>query len=421
MNETLDVFANIKFKQSDESIRAVLVVNDEEIPVSGKKGKWFTNIPMNNGDVFSLKANPDEVKLIFCKGKVYHPDQLAFDEKYGIEEYHSGKGNIYYSLSGETVEPSKILVTFPGVSNFDNINYRLSAMTSLQSRLKNVLIVAFQDKESVFGNYMFKTTSGDLIKPVVSEFINKLIEKYNINTSDVIFYGNSKGGSIAIDYIDIFRDSIFFIDIPQLELYDYDAQNALMRFSLGVDVRKHYSFSEYLPSIKNKNVTYSFAENDFDNTRGIPLKSYSGMNVAMLKDMEHSGSAMELVKRQFSKVIQLVTGQPAVVRNAIDVKLLLDGNKLYITRVLGSFDDEKKINKVYAEIEFFNETSSYSVSLNKRFDKLLVSYWKNGFDVQLHLPEGSFDLKLHIYYDYREFIYPINNRITLKNGDVEIF
>lgn len=420
MNKNLDVFANLQFKQSDEFIRAVLVVNDEEIPVSGKKGKWFTNIPMNDGDVFSLKANPEEVKLVFCKGKMYHPDQLAFDEKYGIEEYHSGKSSIYYSLSGETVEPSKILITFPGVSNFDNINYRLSAMTSLQSRLKNVLIVAFQDKESVFGNYMFKNTNGDLIKPIVSEFINKLVEKYNIKTSDIIFYGNSKGGSIAIDYIDTFQDSIFFIDIPQLELYDYDAQNALMRFSLGIDVRKYYNFSEYLPSVKNKNVTYSFAENDFDNTRGIPLKSYPGLNVAMLKDMEHSGSAMELVKRQFSKVIQLVTGQSAIARNKIDVKLLFNENKLYITRVLGSFDVESKVNKVYAEIEFFNEISSYSVSLNKRFDKLLVSYWINGFDVLHHLPEGSFELKLHIYYNYREFVYPINNRIIIKKDDVEI-
>lgn len=420
MKETLDVFANVQFEQSDKPIKAILVVNDKEIPVSGKKGKWFTNIPMNNGDVFSLKGNSNEVKLIFCKGKIYHPEQIAFDEKYNIEKTGVDDDSIYYSLSGERVSPRKILITFPGTSNFDNINYRLSAMTSLQSRLKDILIIAFQDKESVYGNYMYKTFGGKYIKPLAVDVIKSLLEKYDLNSTDLIFYGNSKGGSIAIDYIDEFPSSLFFIDIPQLDLYNYDALNALMRFSLSDDVLNYYRFLAYLPSIKNKNVTYSLAENDFDSSRGLPLKQFSGINSVMLKDMEHAGSAMELVKRQFTKVIQQVTDDGLVVRDAIDVRFSYANNKLYATRVLGSFKEESKMQLVYAEIEFFNDTSSYSVSLNKRFDKLLVVFWKNGFDVLQHLPEGEFDIRLHVYYRFREFVYPVRSRIVLDNNNVTI-
>lgn len=420
MSNNSDIFANLKFRLSDEPIKATLVFNDEEIPVSGKKGKWFTNIPVNHGDLLFLKDNPSDVQLVFSKGKIYHPDQVSFDEKNSIEEYFFEGSSIYYSLNGERTSPKKVLITFPGVSNFDNVNYRLSAMTSIQSRLKGVLIIAFQDKESVYGNYMFKTNEGLHIKPAVVDFIRLKGRQYGLPPSDFIFYGNSKGGSIAVDYIDEFPDSAFFIDIPQLDLFNYDAQNALMRFSLGAEVRNYYNFLEYLPSVKHSKVTYSFAENDFDASRGLPLKKFTGINTVMLKDMGHSGAAMELVKRQFSKVIQLITGDGPILRYPIDVRFAFTRNKLYSTRILGSFKEESEAGRVYAEIEFHDDISSYSVSLNKRFEKVLISFWKNGFDVLKHLPEGVFSVKFHVYFDYREFVYPVNSRLIIRDGNVQI-
>lgn len=413
-------YANIKFKKSKEFVRETLVINGFEIPVSGRNGKWFTNLPVKDTDQVHLSGSGDSVDLVFSNEKMFHPDQIDFDKKYNMQCFSSDAGSVYYSLSGELVNPRKCLVTFPGVSNFDNVNYRLSAMTSLQSRLKGVLILAFQDKESVYGNYMYETSGGAPIRGIVVKFIEELCRKYGFEPHDLIFYGNSKGGSIAIDYISEFPSSKFFVDIPQMDLFNYESQNALMRYSLGVKARKYYNYIEYLPSMKNRNVTYSFAERDFDASRGLPMKVFSGINVAMIKDMEHSGSAMELVKRQFTKVIQLITNGSSLEKKAIEMRMVYSEGKLYASRLLGAFKDEQQLNKVYAEIEFIGNGSSYSISLNKKMNQVLFVYWRYGFDVLKHLPAGEYQVVLHIYYDFKEFIYPVNNIIHVSDNDVVI-
>jgi hypothetical protein len=107
-----------------------------------------------------------------------------------------------------------------GECHFDNINYRLSALTSLQNRLsKNTLILAFQDRESVYGNYMFATSSGYGMKPIIINLIEGLRIKYSLDKLDLIFYGNSKGGTIGLDFIDDYPGSCF--------LYGYSANKSL--------------------------------------------------------------------------------------------------------------------------------------------------------------------------------------------------
>ena len=416
----MSLYANIKFDNSLISIKSMLIINGTEIPISGRKGKWFTNLPISKDDKVELKGNLEHVSLDILPYKIFHPDQIDFDNRYKIIEYVSGSESIFYSLSGDVSMPRKCLVTFPGVSNFDNVNYRLSAMTSLQSRLHGVLILAFQDKESVYGNYMHETENGSCIKDIATELIYELCSKYNLKTTDLIFYGNSKGGSIAIDYIDKFPDSKFFIDIPQLDLYNYSSQNALMRFSLGEKARKYYNYLEKLPQTINRNVTYSFAENDFDASRKLPMKLFPGINVVMLKDMPHSGSAMELVKRQFSKVIQLIANRDAVQKKSIDMRFAFVNGKLCASRLLGAFKDEEMVKKVYAEIEFHNSSGNYSVSLNNKFNNMLCIYWRKGFDILKHLPIGDYEMRLHVYYDFKEFVYPLNQSINVSTEMVSI-
>lgn len=416
----MSLYANIQFDASEELIRAVLVINDIEIPISGRNCKWYTNLLIKESDCVSLKGGGGHIKLVLSNNKMYHPEQVIFDEKYRINTYDYFGSVINYSLSGDKTNPKKMLVTFPGVSNFDNVNYRLSALTSLQSRLKNVMVVAFQDKESVFGNYMHESENGAPIYHAVKHFLKELCLQYGISLSDVIFYGNSKGGTIAIDYIKYFPDSKFFIDIPQMDLFNYASQNALMRYSLGEKTRRYYNFISYLPSVVNKNVTYSFAENDFDVSRDLPLKMFGGINIAMLKDMEHSGSAMELVKRQFTKIIQLINDKPSIRKEMIDIKLEFRNELLYAVRRLGAFKEEVLLKEVYAEIEFTKINESYSVSLNKSFNQTLIVSWINGFDILKHLSDGHYNLLLHVYYDFREFVYPLSKTIGVRDGNVFI-
>ena len=141
----MSLYLNIKFDNSVNSVKSILVINGVEVPISGRKEKWFTNLPIKSNDKIELVGNAEHVSFEIVPHKIFHPDQVLFDKKYGIKEFIHEGGSIFYSLTGNVTNPRKCLITFPGVSNFDNVNYRLSAMTSLQSRLHNTLIIAFQE------------------------------------------------------------------------------------------------------------------------------------------------------------------------------------------------------------------------------------------------------------------------------------
>lgn len=330
-----------------------------------KKWKWLTNICVDSDSTIELKYKSKNIQLLFTQEKKYHPEQIAFDQKHAIISHSLEQESVYYAVYGNIHSPNKILITFPGVSNMDNVHHRLSALTSLHSKLKNVLIIAFQDKEGVYGNYMFKTLRNYSIRPIVVSLIYGLKTKYSLNNEDIIFYGNSKGATIAIDYINKFPDSYFFIDIPQLDLYNYKSQNDLFRYTLGEEARKYYFYKESLPKLENERVFYSFGENDHDSSCAIPIKNFSGINVSMLKDMKHSGSAMELVKKNFVKILQLITGRTAIIRQTISAKCLFKNGRLYFDRVLPAFDNVQKIEHVYAEVNF----KSINQSINQCFIK----------------------------------------------------
>ncbi len=155
----------------------LIKVDGELLKVSGKEGKCFTNIPFVN-NIFL--CNPDDsITLEVSKSKYFNQEQQEFDKKYNIKNHALEGEEICYSLMGNVTDPQKILITFPGVTSFGNVHYRLSALTSVQERLNNkALILAFQDKEGVFGNYMYSTSSGYLIKPIVVSLIRGLCTKY---------------------------------------------------------------------------------------------------------------------------------------------------------------------------------------------------------------------------------------------------
>lgn len=413
-------FAHVIFDNSEKKESATLAIEDKRIKLTSTSGKWYTNIPVNGKDVVLEKSSSEFCKLIFSDYKIYHPDQKAFDEKQKIEPHILEGNEVYYSLTKNTDNPKKLLVTFPGVSGFDNIHYRLSALTSLQPRIKDCLVLAFQDKYGVYGNYMYETENSYPVKPIVISLISGISARYGISEKDIVFYGNSKGGSIALDYIDEYEDSYFFIDIPQLYLPDYQAQNDIMKYCLSTENQRRYSFIEKIKKIKNKNIFYSFAEMDFDSSRGIPLKELSGVNSLMLKDSEHSGAAMELIKRQFPKIIQKVTGSEPIVRDTIDARIEYKSNYIFLTRVLSSFKSEKDLKKVFTEVEFYNSDFSYSVSLNQRFDEKIILYWKNGFDIKKHLADGLYSLKIHVYFNDKEFIYPLSKKIMIADDGIVV-
>lgn len=411
-------FAHIKHNHESGLKKNTLIIDSQKVTIAAKPQKWFTNIPISRAINVELAISDESCELLLSDDKLYHPDQNTFDKRYSIQTHIFNETTLYYSLSGNIENPKKILVTFPGVSNFDNVNYRLSALTSLQDRLKDTLILALQDKECVYGNYLYKDSDGSLFKPVVVSLISGLKSKFGLLDHDIIFYGNSKGGTIAIDYIETYPESFFFIDIPQLDLYNYLSQNALMRYSLGEDARNKYHFIKYLPSVNNKRVTYCFAENDIDASRNLPMSMFSKINVVMLKDMPHSGAAMQLVKRQFSRIIQLISSASPIERPQINGSWEIKDGFIFFNRILGSFTDISSVDKVYAEIEFFNSSENYFISLNNTFEEKMHVGWTKGFNAIKHLSNGSFNMRLHVYSNYREYVYPFRDEIFVCNNKI---
>lgn len=127
---------------------------------------------------------------------------------------------------------------------------------------------------------------------------------------------------------------------------------------------------------------------------------------------------MQLVKRQFSKIIQLISNSSPVERPKINASWEIKDGFIFFNRILGSFIDVSSVNKVYAEIEFFNSNENYFISLNNSFeDKVKVS-WVKGFNAIKHLSNGSFNMRLHVYSNYREYIYPLEGEIFICNNKI---
>lgn len=416
-------YLHLKFSELNNSEGFEIRIGENLIPIHAKSGKWFANIQIDKNENFQLtKGDSSKVELLVTNEKVFHPDQIVFDEKYGIKSHLLEGESLCYATLGNKVNPTHILVTFPGVSNFDNVNYRLSALTSIQHLVsRNTLIIAFQDKEAVYGNYMYKTPAGYPIKAIGISLLRGLAVKYGIDDSKIIFYGNSKGGSIAIDFIESFPLSKFFVDIPQLDFFNYKSQNEIMRYSIGVASRNYYNYLNYLPSMNNLNVNYSFAENDFDASRGLVMSKFPGINVNMLKDMGHSNAAMEFVKRQFSKIFQIINEDFPVLRPSISCDIKIEGDKLFLKRRLPAIKNTEQFKKLYAEINFSNGKNIYSVSLNKIFDDDAASvFWEKGLEFLKHLSDDVYQISLTLYLNYREIVYPVNKNLIVKGTDSKI-
>lgn len=74
-------YAHLKFGEFEGLAKGVLVVDDDEIPVAGKKGKWLTNIPLPEGGKVNLKSDNENISLVVSAVKLFHPDQVNFDER----------------------------------------------------------------------------------------------------------------------------------------------------------------------------------------------------------------------------------------------------------------------------------------------------------------------------------------------------
>lgn len=158
-------------------------------------------------------------------------EQDAYDKKYSVTLHEDG---LYYSIRGNTKNPKYLLLTFPGFgSSTTRICYAVSYMSQLSEQsLENTLLIAFQDRYQVHGTYMITDDSGRPVYPRFRALVDQLLHKYNIPSGNVVFFGASKGASIALMYMKDFPDAHLITVVPQLNIRYYLQAKSFFRNNL---------------------------------------------------------------------------------------------------------------------------------------------------------------------------------------------
>lgn len=183
----------------------------------------------NNPENYTLEPNiPSSIQI--SDKQFITPEQKKYDEKYRVQ-FSDG---LWYSIRGNDKNPRKIILTFPGFGpSTTRIPYSVSFLSGFtDDDLKDALFIAFQDRYHVSGTYMLEDDFGKKLYPVFNEFIKKVMDKYSLKDSDLLFFGASKGGSIALRYMENYVNATLITAVPQVNLLYYWQSKPFFRNNL---------------------------------------------------------------------------------------------------------------------------------------------------------------------------------------------
>ncbi len=227
-----------------------------------------------------IKVDTRTVNRIYQTSAMYiNPEQEQYNINQGIK-YEDG---CYFSLNSKA-QPEKLLVTFPGFNTSTNINYAVTKLGSMKERLSNVSVLAFQDYSLQYGSYMVYDENGEELTKLIISKIKDTLNKAKLSEEDLVFYGNSKGGSIALQYTKEFPKARFIVDAPQIEVRTKP---------LNGIVKHHFDETIYLKNdfrnlicMKNENIYYGYSESDIGSNANI-LNDKIGTNYNSFNNLTH--------------------------------------------------------------------------------------------------------------------------------------
>ena len=197
----------------------VVYGNEIEPPAKGHPLE-YRNFVVSSSNPLDFRLDIDSgYTLQIGHGTFSTPQQRDYDKKYGVRQH----GNVFYSLRGNATSPTKVIVTFPGFGpSTSRISYAVSFLKDLtDSELADTLMICFQDRYLAAGSYMLVDSAGRSIVDDVNSVINSFLEKHGVEDSNMLIFGASKGGSIAIHYADRFPKAHLLLAVPQMHLRYY--------------------------------------------------------------------------------------------------------------------------------------------------------------------------------------------------------
>lgn len=215
--ENWEQFNGQSFRLYQES--TVAYGNEIEPPAKGFPLE-YRNLIVTSTDLADFTLDIDSpYTLQIGKGAFTTPQQVSYDKQYGVEQH----GDVFYSMRGNTTSPKKLFITFPGFGpSTSRISYAVSYLKGItEAELSDTLMICFQDRYLAAGSYMLVDNAGRSLVDRVNEVLQSFIDKHNIPQDQILFFGASKGGSIAVQYADRYPEAQLLLAVPQMHLKYY--------------------------------------------------------------------------------------------------------------------------------------------------------------------------------------------------------
>lgn len=163
-------------------------------------------------------------------GSFSTPQQVDYDKRHGIKQHD----DIFYSTRGNRTKPKRILFTFPDFSNSaSRLSFHVEYLDQLSdAELSETLVVCFQDRYLTAGSYMTIDNSARSLTERVNAVIDGLVSQHHIAADQVMFFGISKGGSMAIHYAENHPQARLLVVAPQMN-FSYYLEAPAFRDNLG--------------------------------------------------------------------------------------------------------------------------------------------------------------------------------------------
>ena len=387
----------------------------------------YRNIIVNSNDPkdFVLDINiPYEIEI--SESRFTTKEQILYDRRFNV----SKDNEFFYSIRGNNINPKKIIFTFPGFGpSTTRISYSLSVFQNIDNAVtENALIIAFQDMYNVAGTYMIEDDFGNELYPKFVEFVNRIKTKYNLENKDLLFFGASKGGSIALMYMKDFKESTLLISAPQVELLYYWQSKAFFRnnlfhyFKNKIDGNLINLLNQYLN--EDRIIHYFYTHND-------ELSNYNYIETingfSNLHKYQIDGKHGEITKKAQTTIENIIINfvldnKKNDIKKGFISKYIEENKKLYLQIVMNKNSNEFNNieNNKYILLDE-NGTRHYIYLTNHIRDNVAYSNEMQYIDLNL-TSISSNDMKA-IYFDkvggYFEFDIETKNLEILSNHKLE--
>lgn len=193
--------------------------NEVEAPAAGFPLE-YRNIIVSSKFAADFRLDIDvPYKLAISRGSFTTAQQAEYDQKYHVVQH----GDVFYSLRGNTHNPTKLFITFPGFGpSTARVSYAVSNLKHItEADLSETIMICFQDRYLAAGSYMVVDNSGRPLFDRVNQVIEDFRSKYSIDQSNILLFGASKGGSIALHYAQGLPQAQLLLAVPQMDLPCY--------------------------------------------------------------------------------------------------------------------------------------------------------------------------------------------------------